>query len=128
MDDLIRRQNVIDAINTACDGVISFDGYSVNEVASYFEDQILRVDAAQAKESCPPSQWIPVTERLPEARRSVILSTKNWTGEGCYWKTTEHHVIWKAYRWNATYWDDEVLAWMPLPEPYKEIKYESHRK
>lgn len=65
-------------------------------------------------------QWIPCSERLPEARRSVILSTKDWTGEGCYWETTEHHVIWKGYRWNATYWDDEVIAWMPLPSPYQE--------
>jgi len=64
-------------------------------------------------------QWIPVSERLPNARQSVILSTKEWTGEGCYWETTEHHVIWKGYRWNATYWDDEVIAWMPLPESWK---------
>ena len=63
--------------------------------------------------------WIPVSERLPKARESVILSTKEWTGEGCYWETTKHHVIWKGYRWNATYWDDEVIAWMLLPEPYK---------
>ena len=66
-----------------------------------------------------PSDWIPVSERLPEARESVILSTKECTGEGCYWETTKHHVIWKGYRWNATYWDDEVIAWMPLPEPYR---------
>lgn len=63
--------------------------------------------------------WIACSERLPEARQSVILSTKEWTGEGCYWETTEHHVIWKGYRWNATYWDDEVVAWMSLPQPYK---------
>ena len=66
------------------------------------------------------AEWIPVSERLPKARESVILSTKEWTGEGCYWETTKHHVIWKGYRWNATYWDDEVIAWMPLPKPYKE--------
>ena len=65
------------------------------------------------------AEWIPVSERLPKARESVILSTKECTGEGCYWETTKHHVIWKGYRWNATYWDDEVIAWMPLPEPYR---------
>lgn len=70
--------------------------------------------------SSPAQQWIPCSERLPKARESVILSTKEWTGEGCYWETTKHHVIWKGYRWNATYWDDEVIAWMPLPKPYKE--------
>ena len=70
----------------------------------------------------PGPQWVPVSERLPTARQSVILSTKDWTGEGCYWETTEYHVIWKGYRWNATYWDDEVVAWMPLPEPYGECE------
>lgn len=64
-------------------------------------------------------EWIPCSERLPEARESVILSTKEWTGEGCYWETTKYHVIWKGYRWNATYWDDEVIAWMPLPPVYQ---------
>lgn len=70
----------------------------------------------------PTQRWIPVTERLPEVRQGVIMSTKNWTGEGCYWETTKHHVIWKEYGWNATYWDDEVVAWMPMPEPYKEVE------
>ena len=69
--------------------------------------------------------WIPVTERLPKPRESVIISVNgkygDWIGEGCYWETTEDHVIWKGYRWNATYWDDEIIAWMPLPEPYQEV-------
>lgn len=73
-----------------------------------------------AIESLNETRWIPVSERLPKARESVILSTKEWTGEGCYWETTKHHVIWKGYRWNATYWDDEVIAWKPLPKPYRE--------
>ena len=67
--------------------------------------------------------WIPVTERLPKPRESVIISVNgkygDWIGEGCYWETTENHVIWKGYRWNATYWDDEIIAWMPLPAPWK---------
>lgn len=72
-----------------------------------------------AIESMNETGWIPVSERLPKARESVILSTKEWTGEGCYWETTKYHVIWKGYRWNATYWDDEVIAWMPLPPVYQ---------
>lgn len=67
--------------------------------------------------------WIPCSERLPKARESVLIATSlqhdNWVGEGCYWETTKNHVIWKGYKWNATYWDNEVTAWMPLPEPYK---------
>ena len=79
--------------------------------------------AIKALEAEP--HWIPVTERLPKPRESVIISVNgkygDWIGEGCYWETTENHVIWKGYRWNATYWDDEIIAWMPLPEPYKGV-------
>lgn len=80
------------------------------------------VDILNKIESMPVKEtgWISVLDEMPQARRSVILSTKDWTGEGCYWETTEHHVIWKGYRWNATYWDDEVVAWKPLPNPIKE--------
>ena len=70
-----------------------------------------------------PQEWIPCSERLPRARKSVLLAVNHkcgdWVGEGCYWETTDNHIIWKGYRWNATYWDDEIIAWMPLPEPWK---------
>lgn len=85
------------------------------------DDDLEAIDMAIEALSAEAVQgWIPCSERLPKARESVILSTKEWTGEGCYWETTKHHVIWKGYRWNATYWDDEVIAWMPLPKPYRE--------
>lgn len=119
MSDLIRRQDAIKAIrSTAAQYVPFLNG--VNETLPMECEIALRsVPSAE-----PKTGWIPVSERLPKARESVILSTKEWTGEGCYWETTKHHVIWKGYRWNTTYWDDEVIAWMPLPEPYKEDKGE----
>ena len=81
-------------------------------------------DAVKALPSVDrPQEWIPCSERLPRARKSVLLAVNHkcgdWVGEGCYWETTDNHIIWKGYRWNATYWDDEIIAWMPLPEPWK---------
>ena len=68
--------------------------------------------------------WIPCSEKLPKPRESVLLAVNSkygdWVGEGCYWETTDHHAVWKGYRWNATYWDDEIIAWQPLPQPYRE--------
>ena len=59
--------------------------------------------AAEMLKSLPSAQqWIPCSKRLPNIRESVILTTKGWTGEGCYWATTDYHVIWKGYRWSAT--------------------------
>ena len=105
MSDLIRREDAIDAIMRE-----PTDAH----YPSWYADRIKALPSAEAVKG-----WIPVSERLPKARESVILSTKECTGEGCCWETTKYHVIWKGYRWNETYWDDEVIAWMPLPPVYQ---------
>lgn len=54
-----------------------------------------------------PKKWIPVSERLPEEN-------------GYYLTTTMYHEVycdfWEEDRFNRT---EEIIAWMPLPEPYK---------
>ena len=66
------------------------------------------------------SRWIPVSERLPEENKTVIASTKYGVyPEARY--TKEDGWEW-AYESGADYWEEiacDVLAWMPLPEPYK---------
>jgi hypothetical protein len=56
--------------------------------------------------------WIPVSERLPDDDKEVLLCINNgelWLG----W----HNITWKTEEF---YFDKEqVIAWMPLPEPYK---------
>ena len=88
------------------------------EVLNGMADTIVELERKLAER-----EWIPCSERLPKERESVLIATSlqhdNWVGEGCYWETTKNHVIWKGYKWNATYWDNEVTAWMPLPKPYK---------
>lgn len=69
------------------------------------------------------TQWIPISERLPEEEEYILLSFANYTGLdiGRYEKDGEND---KSYPG-----DDEetyahygliVNAWMPLPKPYKE--------
>ena len=68
----------------------------------------------------PNGGWIPVSERLPEEHKEVltcsivgfieIQSLENlydayWENQGGDWTDLE-----------------EIIAWMPLPEPYKAIK------
>lgn len=69
------------------------------------------------------TQWIPISERLPEEEEYILLSFANYTGLdiGRYEKDGENDKFYPG--------DDEetyahygliVNAWMPLPKPYKE--------
>lgn len=72
------------------------------------------------------SSWIPVSERLPEAEYgesdSVLVCFENETQDVLYFDGSN----WR-YPTGETYisvnhkndWHNKVVAWMPLPEPYK---------
>lgn len=77
------------------------------------------IEAAPAVDS---AQWTPVTERLPEERKPVLLSQS-------FGLMYVGFLIGKAEDGTAIWWDDSsslietggrTFAWMPLPEPYKE--------
>lgn len=62
--------------------------------------------------------WIPCSEKLPEMGETVIACTSNGTFAGKL-----ENEGW--YRENMFFYDseisvrDDVIAWQPLPEPYK---------
>lgn len=93
------------------------------------------------------SKWIPVTEKLPETTDPVNITWVNHKPEPYYasikdvpFTATGHYHRGKWYWYSATCqdvldeygrcdWDEineetspdvEVIAWMPLPEPYRE--------
>ena len=67
-------------------------------------------------------RWIPCSERLPETDMCRTLTTicTPYKGtnvrSGCFYRGLFMND--NGDTWNAT--DKEVLAWMPMPEPYKE--------
>lgn len=80
-------------------------------------------DGAKAARSAQPG-WIPVTARLPEDAYGCLV-TVHYDD----YHTGEHDAVYReAVGWDGETWndwsglpiDDEVVAWMPLPTPYRE--------
>ena len=73
----------------------------------------------------PKAEWIPCSERLPDTDDKVLCWYEyyHWSREkvlpeygiGCYLRKTS---AWFGEVANGK--DVKVIAWMPLPEPYKE--------
>ena len=67
---------------------------------------------------CSKPKWIPVSERLPEESVEVLVCSDNGDIEvaDCYYSTEiEGMTVWLTSGWRF----GKVIAWMPLPEPYK---------
>ena len=71
--------------------------------------------------------WIPVTERLPETSDAVLTTyivngdrSRRYVEESSYYGNDESWSSpWDEYRIAGT--RIEVIAWMPLPEPFKGV-------
>lgn len=75
-------------------------------------DAILKAPTIEPQ---PEQRWIPCGERLPDGYATVLITHRGGVSFGWY---------------NGRYWErganakhrplQTVIAWMPLPEPYKE--------
>ena len=61
-------------------------------------------------------KWIPVSERLPEKNVWVLVTVVQ--GSGWYVETMRIDKYKGMFTDNIDYYDS-VIAWMPLPKPYK---------
>lgn len=112
MDDLIRRRDAVSRMSDLL--MIELQGQRLptwNEVYQAMND----VPSAE-----PERKWIPVTEALPINDVDVIVSVLDDSGDTPYRFTS---VGWCTP--NGQYWvvDNEmcygVIAWQPLPEPWR---------
>ena len=63
------------------------------------------------------SRWIPVGERLPEEETDVLICNSKGQIEVSRGSTFDDG----TWEWYTSGWHyGEVIAWMPLPQPYKE--------
>ena len=118
MDDLISRQDAIDAL-------IEWYGCEPSDIGA-FEDIIEKMPSVQ-----PEPQWIPCTERLPE-KSGRYLVTRKFNALFSLWDKVDilnysdlmglkKEKIWWSGNVGKSDFEkfDDVIAWMPLPEPYK---------
>lgn len=88
----------------------------------YLEALDMALTALEAEETWyatheypPKTRWIPCSERLPEEDGSYLVSGKWGSGKesvgDCEFSVEDGYF--------QTAWNFDVLAWMPLPEPYK---------
>lgn len=88
--------------------------YTEEVEPNLWRERCAAIDAADAIEQLSKPRWIPVTERLPEIRKVVLITDGIDVGTG--WMNQG----W----WNTSFADiqrDAVTHWMPLPEPPKEV-------
>ena len=117
MDDLISRRDAIDAIVNTVSRVGMHDNSAVARYGATFRQHEI-IDIIETLPSA--QQWIPVTERLPESGQSVLIA-ENDTDPDWYAAIGQY----KYGRWE---WRDDmhtalppkVIAWMPLPTPFRE--------
>ena len=69
-------------------------------------------------------RWIPVSERLPKKSGQYLITVKYKHVDG-YEDIYAEHGEWSAGRWDMFCFGhcgevEGIIAWMPLPEPYRE--------
>lgn len=121
-NDLISRQAAIDAIEWGKTYLSVFDkDGNVSRPFEVANNELLNA-IDRIKEIPSAQDWMPVTERLPE-KQGYYFVTYEWRSEK--FVDYETGIDWfRGGEWVETPRNYKVVAWMPLPEPYKEATNE----
>ena len=131
MDDLISRQAALDAMETwdkfGCDPdgkLVRYDDDKHYIPYVHYEDMVHAIKHLPSAQ--PEQRWIPCEHELPEDYTDVLV----WFE---YFRYGDYNCLYQTYgigSYNTEYdswminhetgWHKlRVIAWMPLPEPYK---------
>ena len=122
-----QRENQITATISEQMGV-NIDKNELKRALAYDRDQYRRgyEDGWRARSENMP-QWIPASEKLPEDMQRVLIWFEYYRhGDfNCMYQTYGLGYVcdaeWSPFINGRTGWQDyRVIAWMPLPDPYKE--------
>jgi len=81
---------------------------------------VIHHEKPMTKEDIDKSAWIPVTERLPEDYGPYLVTVKDELRGGLHAMVCKYIPTNLVFRWSKQDINGGVIAWMPLPESYKE--------
>lgn len=117
-EDCISRQH-FDSRVRAAGGMVEED------LTDDFKDGVLAVlDMLRTEPSVKPTsqKWILTSECLPELKRDVLVFLKNGRFFVCaLFPGSAGQKYWWIGEEEIHFLFDDVVAWRPLPEPYKEV-------
>ena len=141
----IRESKGDDSVCGMCEYDGAFVGQSgdwCNECPGFEKDDCFRLsdecrkrwlESVKLPSAQPEQRWIPCSERLPEEYGEFLVTmTEKAKAKDLGFDIDETYI--RKMRYNSNGWQlprhipswineavkDEVLAWMPLPEPYQE--------
>ena len=139
--DKYAEQKPSEAIQGSTYGGVSWGGtYKPQEPNSDIRLNRVKNELNQDKNELEP-KWIPVSEKLPQ-NGTYLVTVRSMVGvpridirsfakdlnKVDEFDFPKHKCGWYDYDSEYGYWEDtEVIAWMPLPEPYK-VEQESEDK
>lgn len=124
MNDMISRKAAIEAVRyKICDYIPILWGKQ-QEIPLEIEMVLVRLPSAEPG-------WIPVSERLPEIKEHHVSDVcLVYCDNGAMAFSEMQENIFGQVGWDVEREDDyhepigEVVAWMPLPNPYQEADHE----
>lgn len=87
--------------------------------------QMLREALDMAIEALKQECWIPVKERLPEPGLKTLAQWRMYLSDSLYMDILKH--TGKEWICEQGVPNGEVIAWMPLPDPYRPEKESDKR-
>lgn len=110
-------------IKESKDDVITVGG----ELADFLEKKVVKKIVVYHKNKkkdvykiCNDTQWVPCSKRLPDKNGYYLVTRKNPKGHVTRVKFNPKQVEKGTYNSPWGNGDNDILAWMSLPEPYEE--------
>ena len=129
MSDLISRQAAIDALEKVAELYpwrVPGDRDSYSQYNEAWQDALNRADS-EIEALSSAQQWILCSEQLPGADGTYLVYAPDYKGGSSSSKECHDGVMFSKFKnmkWSVEHGyyarPNCVMAWMPLPEPYKE--------